>query len=92
MKKETEIYAEYIKYNPNKPMLIGKENHWKTYYEGYEMGYQDAIEERDQSWHKELGIDLEKFPLEVNEQFSVMRKALQEYYQIKSSDPHSSAH
>ncbi len=45
MKEENEIYKDYIKYNFNRPWFFGKEEHWKTYYEGYEMGYQDALRE-----------------------------------------------
>jgi len=81
MKKENDIYNEYIKYNPNKPMFIGKEYHWKTFYEGYEAGHQDAIEERDEAWSKELGLDVENFPLLIDEAYDVIKQALKDFYQ-----------
>lgn len=83
MKKENEIYEQYIKYNFNRPWFFGKEEHWKTYYEGYEMGYQDAAEESLNSLIKTVGMDLNKFPTDVDEQFDVMKKALQKYYEEK---------
>lgn len=88
MKEENEVYKEYIKYNPNKPLLFGKEEHWKTYYEGYEMGYRDAAEESLNSLVKTVGMNLKKFPTNVDEQFDVMKKALQKYYEENGSDTH----
>ena len=82
-KTEKEIYNEYLKYNHRRPFLFGKESHWRTHYEGYEVGYEDGVEETQESWYKELGMDLEKFPVNVEEQFNVMKKALQEYYESK---------
>jgi len=79
-KTETDIYKEYLEYNHKRPFLFGKEQHWRTHYEGYEVGHQDVVTETNDSWYKELGIDLKNFPINVDEQFSIMKKALQEYY------------
>ena len=84
-KTEKEIYNEYLKYNHRRPLIFGKEEHWRTHYEGYEMGHEDGINETNNSWYKELGMDLEKFPINVDEQFDVMKKALQEYYTKKEN-------
>jgi hypothetical protein len=83
MKSENEIRKDYTKYNHNRPWLFGKEEHWKTYFEGYEMGYQDAAEESLNSLIKEVGMDLHNFPTNVDEQFKVMKSALQNYYADK---------
>ena len=91
MKKEDEIYAEYNKYSTSKPLFFGKDDHWKSYYEGYEMGYQDAAKESLESFTKEVDMDPENFPTEVDEQFDVMKKALKKYYQDKTNiDLHTS--
>lgn len=82
-KTEKEIYNEYLKYDFRRPFLFGKESHWRAHYEGYEVGYEDGVEETQESWYKELGMDLEKFPVNVDEQFNVMKKALREYYESK---------
>lgn len=82
MKTEDEIYQEYKRFYLG-PWLFGRNAHWKGYFEGYEMGYQDAIEECQKSLIKDLGIDLENFPTEVDEQFEVIKKALTEYYENK---------
>lgn len=82
-KTEKEIYNEYLKYNYRRPFLFGKESHWRTPYEGYEVGYEDGVEETQESWYRELGMDLEKFPVDIEEQFSVMKEALQKYYESK---------
>lgn len=87
MKKENEIHEQYIKYSVNKPLFFGKEEHWKAYYEGYEVGYRDAAEESLDSLIKKLGIDLQKFPTQVDEQFNVMKKALQKYYESQFTQP-----
>ena len=83
MKEEKKIYEEYIKYNFNRPWFFGKEEHWKNYYEGYEMGYRDASEDSLNSMIKEFGMDLNNFPTNVDEQFKVMKEALQKYYNNK---------
>ena len=84
MKEEKDIYEQYLKYSTNKPFLFGKEEHWKVYYEGYEMGYRDVAEESLNSLIKTLGIEVNKFPTNVDEQFDVMKKALQKYYKDKT--------
>src|SRR5436853_162364 len=81
--KENEIYKQYIKYSVSKPLLFGKEQHWKAYFEGYEMGYRDAAEDSLKSLITSVGMDLQKFPTNVDEQFEVMKKALQKYYEEK---------
>ncbi len=83
MKDENEIHKDYIKHNFNRPWFFGKEEHWRTYFEGYEMGYREAAEESLNSLTKELGMDLHNFPTKVDEQFTVMKKALQQYYESK---------
>lgn len=85
MKNEKEIYEEYVKYCHSKPLFFGKEEHWKNYCEGYEMGYRAAAEESLNSMNKELGIDLKNFPTNVDEQFKVMKEALQKYYESQST-------
>lgn len=83
MKEEQEIYQDYLKYNPKKPWLFGTQEHWENFFDGYEVGYQDAVAESQASLEKELGMDFENFPLDVDKHFAVMRKALQEYYKRK---------
>ncbi|HBB38190.1 MAG: hypothetical protein UV82_C0007G0056 [Candidatus Magasanikbacteria bacterium GW2011_GWD2_43_18] len=83
MKEEQKIYQDYLKYNPKKPLLFGKQEHWENFLDGYEVGYQAAVEESQASLEKELGFDLKNFPFSVDEQFAVMRKALQDYYKSK---------
>lgn len=86
MKKELEIHNEYIEYSVTKPWFFGKGQHWETYYEGYEMGYHDAVEEVHNSWTKELGLDFDNFPVDTDKQFDVMKEALRKYYQSKASN------
>jgi len=85
-KTEKDIYKEYLKYNHRRPTFLGKENHWRTHYEGYEVGHEDGVAETTDSWHKELGMNLDKFPINVDQQFKVMKKALQEYYKKQNNN------
>ncbi len=81
--KEEDIYKEYVKYNFNRPWFFGKEEHWKTYYEGYEMGWQKAQDESVSYFREKLGLNLYNFPAELEEQYEIMKKALQKYYEEK---------
>lgn len=80
MKDREKIYADYLKYYKGKIPFFLRETHWKIYYDAYKFGYEEAIEENKKNWYKTLGIDLSKYPLDVDKQFEVMRKALQNYY------------
>jgi len=80
-KTEKEIYKEYLEFNHKRPLIFGKEQHWRAHYEGYEMGHHDGVTETNNSWYKELGMDTKNFPTNTDEQFAVMKKALREYYE-----------
>lgn len=83
MKSEQELFQEYLKFNPRRPLFFGKQEHWENFLDGYECGYEDAVEECHENWGKELGMDVENFPVDIDEQFEVVREALQQYYKSK---------
>lgn len=83
MKNKQKIHKDYLQYCTSRPTLFGKDQHWNAYFEGYEMGYQDASEESLNSFIKEMGMDLKDFPTDIDKQFEVMRDALLSYYANK---------
>ncbi len=84
MKTEEQIYQDYLEfYIWSKfwyKIFGGYDENWKRYLNGYEMGYQEAIEENNNSWWKELGIDPKKYPTGTDDLFDAMRTAVKEYY------------
>lgn len=79
MKTEEQIYEQFKEFYTG-PLIFGKDEYWTGYLNGYEMGYQDAIEENTNSWYRELGIDVQRYPTGTAELFDTLKHATQEFY------------